>query len=698
MKRVAIVGGGPGGLFSAFLLKSKSLEPIDITIFEASACLGGKLQTASFDTRPVPYEAGAAEIYQYGDDPLRLLIKEILGLPVKRMRGQTVVLDGHLIRDFADLGRFYGVATQEAVEDFDKLAHQTRDFDVFYNGSRTEDNDHPWSKRSFASVIDEVPDQTARRYLRVLVHSDLATEPESTSALYGIDNYLINDPEYCKLYSVQGGMSRFIAKLCESIEARIELNSPVTAVEKSSDSQSYRLTYQEMAEERTAEFDAVAVALPMAWLPNLQWRGELLNQAMSKHHEHYDFPAHYLRISILFRKPFWGSSIDGSFFMIDAFGGCCVYDEGSRLDVGEFGVLSWLIAGADAERQCHCSDQELIEAALDSFPAEFGPAREDFLEGKVHRWLNSVNALPGGRVIQDLNGRHIPEFQDHPRLYIVGDYMFDTSLNGVLDSADYMTDLMLDALQIKQLGVDGDYFDHYLGKESYDESYREAFDPQAIVKSIRVVWGERPPYSLLDAGSANGLTLVAFGKLGITATGVEVHPFIHAMTPKRLKPFNLLGNVCDLPFADGAFDFVYETCLAHVHEADLPRAMSELQRVTRLGLILGSVVADFRSEIVEMYKLHTCVKSLKSLREWNQLLSEHGFEPALLESQMRDELGKIKTRAFGGTYRFADPESLGLCFLSKAFVPSRVLVSGPSDHALHSIAQVKRSIKNTVSS
>ena len=678
MKRVAIVGGGPGGLFSAFLLRSKSIDPIDITIFESSSRVGGKLQTAQFDTLPIPYEAGAAEIYQYGNDPLRLLIKEILGLPVQRMSGHTVLLDGHIIRDFADLGRFFGKGTQKAVEDFDRLAHEIRDYDVFYNGSRIEDNNHPWSKRSFASVLDEVPDEVARRYLRVLVHSDLATEPETTSALYGIDNYLINDPEYCKLYSIQGGMSRFVESLRKSIDVRVELNSPVQAIEKSSDGPLYRLTYRQGEEELSDEFDAVAVALPMAWLPMLDWRGETLKTAIGKHLQQYDHPAHYVRISILFREPFWGSKINGSFFMIDAFGGCCVYDEGTRLDVGGHGVLSWLLAGADAERESLRSDQELIAAALASFPVEFGSAHLAFLEGKVHRWIGSVNALPGGRVIQDLNGRHVCEPQDHPRLYIVGDYMFDSSLNGVLDSADYMTDLMLAALDVKLLGVDGDYFDLYLGKDSYSEVYRQAFDAQAIVETIKTVWGDRPPYSLLDAGSASGLTLGAFQKLGVEAKGIEIYPFIHAMTSKRLKALNIHGNVCELPFGDEEFDFVYETCLAHVHEADLPRAMSELQRVTRIGLILGSVVADIPPELVVEYNLHCCVNSLKSLAEWNRLFGEHGFKPAMVSGRMLEDLGMIKTRAFGGRSRFHDLQSQSLCFLSKSMVPNRELIRDPS--------------------
>ena len=123
---------------------------------------------------------------------------------------------------------------------------------------------------------------------------------------------------------------------------------------------------------------------------------------MVKHIAYFDKPAHYLRVSILFDTPFWGEKIPGSWFMSEAFGGCCVYNEGSRHDVGKHGVLNWLIAGSDALAFANLSDQELIDAALKSLPASLGNARDHFLEGKIHRWLSSVNALPGGLPARDV--------------------------------------------------------------------------------------------------------------------------------------------------------------------------------------------------------------------------------------------------------------------------------------------------------
>src|SRR6059036_1001020 len=74
MLDLAIVGGGPGGLMSAWYLKKKLGDLCRVTIYEASDRVGGKILTRKFDSAPAMYEAGVAEIYDYsmtGPDPLR---------------------------------------------------------------------------------------------------------------------------------------------------------------------------------------------------------------------------------------------------------------------------------------------------------------------------------------------------------------------------------------------------------------------------------------------------------------------------------------------------------------------------------------------------------------------------------------------------------------------------------------------------
>ena len=58
MLDLAIVGGGPGGLMSAWYLRRKLGPLCRVTIFEASERLGGKIVSRRFDSSPALYEAG----------------------------------------------------------------------------------------------------------------------------------------------------------------------------------------------------------------------------------------------------------------------------------------------------------------------------------------------------------------------------------------------------------------------------------------------------------------------------------------------------------------------------------------------------------------------------------------------------------------------------------------------------------------
>jgi len=96
MLDLAIVGGGPGGLMSAWYLKRKLGNLCRVTIFEASDRLGGKVLTGRFDSTPAIYEAGVAELYDYsmtGPDPLREMV-QYFGLQTIPMDAMQVQLDG----------------------------------------------------------------------------------------------------------------------------------------------------------------------------------------------------------------------------------------------------------------------------------------------------------------------------------------------------------------------------------------------------------------------------------------------------------------------------------------------------------------------------------------------------------------------------------------------------------------------------
>jgi SAM-dependent methyltransferase len=421
----------------------------------------------------------------------------------------------------------------------------------------------------------------------------------------------------------------------------------------------------------------VLMCLPHSWLSTVGWEGEQLRKSMVKHVSYFDRPAHYLRVSILFDTPFWGDKIVGAWFMSEAFGGCCVYNEGARHDVGKHGVLNWLIPGSDALAFANLSDQELIDAALKSLPASLGDARAHCMEGKIHRWLSSVNAIPGGLPVRDVMTNHRPEPKEHPGIVVVGDYLFDSTLNGLLDSSDAATDIILTemmrlrrerAQDDKPLSdkVDREYFENYRGLGPYGEAWRHFTDPDYLAKLIGIVWGKTEGAKLLVAGSASGELVGALRDRGIDAFGIENNRAIHAKTPKALKKYNKLGSITDMPFKDGAFDFVFETSLCHVSPKQVVRAIRELNRVVKTGLVFGSITSDMASVVIDRYDLLRGVKKLGTWWEWSELFFGNGFDLSMHRKDCSDALWEATLAANKGPGQwYADADSLRYSFFDK---------------------------------
>ena len=430
---------------TAYLLEQRSPAPIAVTLFEAGNRLGGKVVTRQFSSVPLNYEAGAAELYDYsqlGPDPLREMI-DSFGLPTRPMAGETVVLGDRILTTDDDIRRELGPGTLKALRRFKRQARAAISSAEYYESDWKQDNESSLSRGSFRALLNRIDDDTARRYIEIAVHSDLATEPEHTNAMYGLQNYLMNELDYLRLYTIDGGIERLPQELARRISAQVLLNQPVVRVERTPQGK-YCVVSRSGSEMVSEEFDTVIVALPNNWIPAVEWSGPVLAEAMRKHHRHYDHPAHYLRISVLFENRFWREQIAESYFMLDAFGGCCVYDESSRIDAGSHGVLGWLLAGEAALTMSNFEDSVLIEKVLESLPRSLGFGKELFLEGRVHRWVGTVNGLPGGFPTREPDSRHQPEPLEHPGLFVVGDYLFDSTLNGVLDSADVVAEWIIE--------------------------------------------------------------------------------------------------------------------------------------------------------------------------------------------------------------------------------------------------------------
>lgn len=456
LNKLAIVGGGPGGLMTAYLLQKAWDRPIHVTIFEASSRLGGKIMTCSFPEVGEPYEAGAAEIYDYStvdECPLKELINE-LGLSTTSMGGSSVIQDQRIISNLDDLEQQLGAAARLSLETFDRRSRDAMSPWEFYQSdepglipptaAQSSRNDR------FDALLDNgITHPATRRYVDHLIHSDLATESACTTPTYGLQNYLMNHPAYMRLYSIVGGNEQLPRALAARIHANICLEHHVVRIE-ATDEQRYRVTTNSPTGQRDEQFDAVVVALPNRCLPQIQFGPSHLQEALQRHYEYYDHPAHYLRVTLLFERPFWRGHLQDSYWMLDQFDGCCLYDESSRIPGSIHGILGWLLGGQSAVEMNAYSDEEIIARALDSLPDFLSAGHEQLLAGRVHRWIDAVSAMPGGIRSRPVAERHQPAPHSDPRLFLVGDYLFDSTLNGVLDSAQYVADWLIQSISGSQ--------------------------------------------------------------------------------------------------------------------------------------------------------------------------------------------------------------------------------------------------------
>ncbi len=692
MVKIAIVGGGPGGLMAAWNVRRKIGDMAKVTIFEASNRLGGKVLSRRFKSAPALYEAGVAEIYDYsmiGPDPLRELIEDTLGLATVGMDSDAVAMDGELMNDLGAVRAKYGDRTADAIQAFRRRCGMMMSPMQYYEGASKDDNNHPWAGISQEELLErEVQDPAAKRFFKVMARSDVASEPHVTNGLNALKNFVMDIDGYIGLYSIVGGNERLIDGLKQQIDAEIRFDHRVRRIGRAEDG-TYRLTVQAGETLQSEHFDLVIVALPHNWLGTMQWEGERLRTAMVEHVAHFDRPAHYFRISCLFKSPFWQQHLKGAWFMTDAFGGCCVYDEGARHDVGSHGVLNWLVAGSDVLAFGNLDKESLAEEAIRSLPTALqAEARAQLIEVETHAWLASVNAIPGGLPVRDPKSNHLPEPVEHPGLFLIGDYLFDSTLNGLLDSADVATDMLLSQLMAIRYAsgacresaaidnimlpppsekIDRVYFERYRGVGPYAETWSRFSDPDLILKQIDQVWGARKrKIRMLVAGSASGELVQALRERGVDAWGVENNRFIHARTPEAVKRYNKFGSVLDLPFDDDYFDFVYETCLCHVSPRRVDGAIEELHRVAKTGVIFASVTSDLTSDVIDDFDLLRGVKTLSTWWEWSERFFEAGFGLALEEIENLDALWAMAEAAGKGAGKwYEDAESLRYCFFTK---------------------------------
>lgn len=438
-ERIGIVGAGFSGLLSAYLLERRFGRRVRIDVWEASDRAGGRVRTARVTEAGASCEAGVAELYDIAGNPqLRRLIRH-LGLATRPLAGTPHFAVGdRVLRDDRALAGLLGHRGMDRLRRFWEHGTALRPPADYALAGRERDNDHPWQRRTFQDVLGDIDDPLCEWFTAMQCHSDLATEPPLTSGLFGMDNLLIDHPGYCSLYTLTAGNEGLTRALAKRIRSPVALDTAVTHVNADDDT-GMRVTLRGPdGERRDAEVDALIVTLPPAGVRGIRWGDERLRDAVAGHVRHHDHGTAYLRVTLVFRRRFWRREFPEDYFVSDAFGGVTVYDQSPDDGATGTGIQSWLLGGAPALACASKPDPEIAAAVLGAMPPA-APAREDLLvRTRVDRWTGAagVSALPGGVPLRPLRQRHCPDPR-WPGLLFVGDYLYDATLCGALDSVQY---------------------------------------------------------------------------------------------------------------------------------------------------------------------------------------------------------------------------------------------------------------------
>ena len=145
----------------------------------------------------------------------------------------------------------------------------------------------------------------------------------------------------------------------------------------------------------------------------------------------------------------------------------------------------------------------------------------------------------------------------------------------------------------------GLYDEYWERPDRHGESSFE--DVEEVVERVLSICG---PGHFLDVGCGMGVLSRALMARGMKVTGVDVSK-VAVTHCESLAPGHFHeGSILELPFEDDAFDAIVSfDCLEHIAEEDVPKALSELARVSR-----GSVVTNVATRPDRDGKWHLTVR------------------------------------------------------------------------------------------
>lgn len=251
--KVGVLGGGPAGLFSAWLLQQRGM---DVVLFEAQGQVGGI--SRSFTWHDFTCDLGAHRLFVQDETVLRQLLSLV---PMGRhLRRSQIYLDSKWVHDPVNvmeilyryspklaveiMGGYLLRPREMPVDSFNAFVHQK------YGVPLNRFFFSPYTEKLFGISGDEISADWARRKVRISGPLDFVRESSKKHFSYFY-------------YPVRGGYGAIIDRVYRDLREQVRLNAPVVSLEARDDFGVNAVIYEQDGARLREPVDAVIATISL---------------------------------------------------------------------------------------------------------------------------------------------------------------------------------------------------------------------------------------------------------------------------------------------------------------------------------------------------------------------------------------------------------------------------------------------------
>jgi len=174
--------------------------------------------------------------------------------------------------------------------------------------------------------------------------------------------------------------------------------------------------------------------------------------------------------------------------------------------------------------------------------------------------------------------------------------------------------------QTMVVGLNQEYYKNY-GPGGYAKNYKWfGFDLPGILNTYRR--NKVYPTSLLDAGCADGRTVVDFRRHGIDARGIAIANYMFSVMSQAARPYCQQLDIRDIhQLGSNYVDSIYANSLMYLKEPEIHSFLKDAHNVAKRSLYLITPFSDYPDSIPKDQER----KTLKTRRWWLDTVPEYGW-------------------------------------------------------------------------